>query len=109
VDILSEQAHTGKIVRAYVTARADLDAAGVPSLGTFVNPIKGVLGLIDALVELGAGWFQYMNMPKAYGTIEVEYHCPKPTTLYPPTGQPVGDGGGGDGPDECLIAAERGM
>ena len=108
VDILPEQVHTGKIVRAYVTARADLDAAGMPSLGTFVNPIKGILGLIDALVELGAGWFQYMNMPKAYGTIEVEYHCPRPTTLYAETGPPVGDGGGGDGPNECLIAAERG-
>jgi hypothetical protein len=108
VDILPEKAHSGTIVRAYVTARADLDAAGMPSLSTFINPIKGILGLVDALVELGAGWFQYMNMPKAYGTIEVEYHCPRPTTLYPPTGgPPVADGGGGDGPDECLIAAER--
>lgn len=108
VDILPEQAHSGTIVRAYVTARADLDAAGMPSLSTFINPIKGILGLVDALVELGAGWFQYMNMPKAYGTIEVEYHCPRPTTLYPPTGgPPVADGGGGDGPDDCLIAAAR--
>ena len=108
VDILAEQGHSGKVVRAYVTARAELDAAGAPSLGTFINPIKGILGLVDALVELGAGWFQYMNMPKAYGTVEVEYHCPRPTTLHPPTGgPPVADGGVDDGPNECLIAAER--
>jgi hypothetical protein len=80
----------------------------MPSLSTFVNPIKGILGLIDSLVELGVGWFMYMNMPKAYGTIEVEYHCPNPSTLRPPTaGQPVADGGAGDGPNECVIAAQR--
>ena len=106
VDILPEQRHTGTVVRAYVTARVAVDAATPPSLGTFLNPLKGVLGLVDALVELGVGWFQHMNMPKAYGTIEVEYHCPNPTTLHRPKGTPVADGGG-DGPNECLIAAGR--
>jgi hypothetical protein len=103
VDIRPEEKHSGRVVRAYVSARASLDAAGMPSLGTLVNPVKGVLGLIDSLVELGAGWLQYMNMPKAYGTVEVEYHCPRPTALHP-TGKPIGDGGGG-GPDDCVIAA----
>jgi hypothetical protein len=80
----------------------------MPSLSSFINPLKGILGPIDALVELGAGWFQYMTTPKAHGTIEVEYHCPRPTTLHPPTGgPPVADGGGDDGPDDCLIAAAR--
>jgi hypothetical protein len=103
VDIRPEEKHSGRVVRAYVSARASLDAAGMPSLGTLVNPVKGVLGLIDSLVELGAGWLHYMNMPKAYGTVEVEYHCPRPTALHP-TGKPIGDGGGG-GPDDCVIAA----
>jgi hypothetical protein len=106
VDILPEQKHSGTVVRAYVTARASVDAAGMPSIGTFLNPLTGILGLVGSLVELGAGWFQYMNQPKAYGTVEVEYHCPKPTTFYD-TGKPFGDGGGGDGPDDCVIAANR--
>jgi hypothetical protein len=106
VDIVPEAKHEGKIVRAVVTVRASVDAAGAPSLGTLLNPITGVLGLVESLVELGAGWFQFMNQPKAYATIQVEYHCPKPTTFYD-TGKPIGDGGGGDGPDDCVIAAQR--
>ena len=105
VDILPENQHTGKIVRAHVTVRASVDAAGMPSLGTMLNPITGVLGLVESLIELGAGWFQYMNQPKAYSTVEVEYHCPKPTEYYE-TSKPIGDGGGGDGPNDCVIKAE---
>lgn len=104
VDILPEEKHSGRTVRAYVSARASLDAAGAPSLSTFLNPVlKGVLGLADSLVELGAGWFQFMNMPKAYGTIEVEYHCPRPTIIHQ-SEKPIGDGGG-DGPNDCQIPA----
>ena len=106
VDIVPEAKHEGKIVRAVVTVRASVDAAGAPSLGTLLNPITGVLGLVESLVELGAGWFQFVNQPKAYATIQVEYHCPRPTTFYD-TGKPVGDGGGGNGPDDCVIAGQR--
>lgn len=106
VDILPEQAHNGEVVRAYVTARASVDAATAPSIGSILGPLSGVLGLVEALVELGTGWFQYMNQPKAYGTVEVEYHCPKPTILYE-SNKPIGDGGGGDGPDDCVIAAKQ--
>lgn len=106
VDILPEEKHTGRIVRAYVTARASVDAAEAPSIGTFLNPITGVLGLVESLVELGVGWFQFMYRPKAYGTVEVEYHCPRPTTYYDDA-KPVGDGGGGDGSTDCVIEAER--
>ena len=105
VDILPEQEHRGKIVRAHVTVRASVDAAGMPSIGTILNPITGVLGLVESLVELGAGWFQFMNQPKAYSTVEVEYHCPKPTEYYE-TSKPIGDGGGGEGPNDCIIKAE---
>lgn len=105
VDILPEQEHSGDIVRAYVSARASVDAATMPSIGTILNPLTGVLGLVESLVELGTGWFQYMNQPKAYGTIEVEYHCPRPTILYE-EGKPIGDGGGGNGKDDCVISAK---
>ena len=106
VDILPESSRTGKIVRTYVTAQASLDAAGMPGLGTLINVLKGPLGLADSLLELCAGWYQFMNMPKAYGTVEVEYHCPKETILVR-TGKPVADGGGGDGPDDCLVEAGK--
>ena len=106
VDILPEAERTGKIVRTYVTAQASLDAAGMPSLGTLINAAKGGFGLADALLELFIGWYQFMNMPKAYATVEVEYHCPKPAT-YVPTDKPIGDGGGGDGPQDCLIEEGR--
>ena len=105
VDILPEQQHTGRIVRAHVTVRASVDAAGAPSLGTLLGPLTGVLGLVESLVELGVGWFQYMNQPKAYSTVEVEYHCPKPTEYYE-TAKPIGDGGSGDGPNDCVIKSD---
>lgn len=107
VDILPESQRTGKVVRAYVTARASVDAAGMPGLGTLVNVFKGVLGVADSVLELCVGWYQFMNMPKAYGTVEVEYHCPKPTTLVP-SSNAVADGGGDDGPNDCLIEAGSG-
>ena len=106
VDILPESQQTGKIVSAYVTAEASVDAAGMPSLGTIIGALKGGFGLADALLELCAGWYQFMNMPRAYGTIEVQYHCPKPT-VFVPTGKPVADGGGDDGPQDCMIEQGR--
>lgn len=107
VDIHPEAQRTGRIVRAYVTAQASLDAAGMPSLGTLINVFKGPLGLADSLLDLCIGWYQAMNMPRAYGTIEVEYHCPKPTILVRAS-NPVADGGGEDGPQDCLIEAGSG-
>jgi hypothetical protein len=104
IEVLPEPAHSGKIVRAYAVAEARVDSAGMPSLGTFVTGGAGVLGLAEALVELFGGWFQFVNMPKAYGTIEIEYHCARPGTLYR-TDKPAADGAGDPGPDSCLIAA----
>lgn len=107
IEVLPEEKHSGKVVRAYATAEARVDAAAAPSLGTFVSGAAGGLGLADALTELFTGWYQFMNMPKAYATMEIEYHCPRPTTLHR-TSKAVADGGGGDGPNECLIAAGKG-
>lgn len=106
--VLPEAAHSGTVVRAYATAEARVDGAGMPSLGTIVTGAAGGLGLAEALVDLFGGWLQYMNMPKAYATIEIEYHCPRPGTLHSGSGPGVADGGGDDGPNECLIAAGRG-
>ena len=102
VDILPEASRTGKIIRTYVTAQASLDAAGMPGLGTLVNVFKGAFGLAESILDLCVGWYQFMNMPKAYGTVEVDYHCPKETFLVP-SSNPVADGGAGDGPNDCLI------
>jgi hypothetical protein len=106
VDILPEAERTGKIVRTYVTAQASLDAAGMPGLGTLVNLFKGAFGLAESLLDLCVGWYQFMNMPKAWATVEVDYHCPKETILVQ-SNNPVADGGGGDGPNDCLIEPER--
>ena len=106
VDILPEAQRTGKIVRTYVTAQASLDVAGMPGVGIIVNLFKGAFGLAESLLDLCIGWYQYMNMPKAYATVEVDYHCPKETILVP-SNNPVADGGGGDGPDDCLVEAGR--
>lgn len=74
VDIRPEEQDEGDIVRAYVTARASVDAAPVPGIGMLVNTGKGVLGLADNLVELAAGWIQTMVKPRSYATVQVEYH-----------------------------------
>jgi len=63
----------GPLTTSPVTVRASLKTSGMPSLSTFVNGAKGGLGLVDAIVELAAGWFQAMVTPKSYATVEVEY------------------------------------
>jgi hypothetical protein len=102
VDVHAEASQTGRVISGFVTAQASVDAAGMPSLGTLISAMTGLLGLADALLELCVGWYQYMNMPKAYGTIEVQYHCIRPTTLVPARNA-VADGGGDDGPQDCLL------
>lgn len=104
VVLFSERGHKGTLVRTPVSARASVNAAGTPSLGTWINAMKGGLGLADALVELAAGWTQSMVKPRAYATVEVEYHCPNPSTLHE-TANAVADGPVDDGPNSCLLAA----
>lgn len=107
VELFRERAHQGTEVRTYVTAKASVNAAGTPTLGTWVNALKGGLGLADALVELAAGWTQSMIKPKAYASVEVQYHCPKPVTLHN-LPDAVADGGiGEEGPDSCLLEAAQ--
>lgn len=106
VELFPESTHSGTQVRTYVTTKASVNAAGTPSLGTWVNALKGGLGLADALVELAAGWTQSMIKPKAYASAEVQYHCPKPVTLHN-VAKAVADGAIDDGPDSCLLEAAK--
>ena len=111
VDILPESRrnHPGELVGDYVVAKASVDASSVPSLGTLISALRGVFGdalaLSDVLVELAAGWFQSMVMPKAYATLDLDYHCGYPYTSVPTEGPPVADGGG-TGEGECLVDQE---
>jgi hypothetical protein len=102
VDILSEKAHTGQKARAYVTARAEVDAASMPTLSTFLGAAKGVLGVADSLTEIAAGWIMAVFKPKAYASVLVEYHCAKPTTLHRYVKNPVASGSG-DGEEGCTF------
>lgn len=108
VDIRPERGHTGTVARAYATAEARVDAAGMPSPSSLIAGLfGGPTGLADVLLELLTGWYQEMNMPKAYGTMEIEYHCPRPGRLHRSTGREVADGGGDPGPDNCLLSAGK--
>lgn len=106
VDVRPESAHHGKLVRAYATAEARIDAAGMPSPASLIAAMfGGPAGVADAILELLTGWYQEMNMPKAYGTMEIEYHCPRPGRLH--RGKNEGDGAGDPGPDNCLLSAQK--
>lgn len=102
VDILAEKAHNGQQARAYVTARAEVDAASMPTLSTFLGAAKGALGIADSLTEIAAGWIMAVFKPKAYASVLVEYHCEKPTTSHRYVKNPVASGGG-DGEDGCTF------
>jgi hypothetical protein len=107
VDVRPEIAHHGELVRAYATAEARVDAAGMPSPFSMIAGLfGGPAGVADAVLELLTGWYQVMNMPKAYGTMEIEYHCPRPGRLHR-TEKPVADGAGDPGPDNCLLSAQK--
>ena len=73
--------------------------------GELVVARRDPVALADAILELLTGWYQEMNMPKAYGTMEIEYHCPRPGRLH--RGKNEGDGAGDPGPDNCLLSAQK--
>ena len=102
VRVQPESGHAGPRFKAYAIARAEVDAAGLPSLGTLVSAGKGLLGLADSLVEIASGWVMVMFKPKAYAEVELEYHCPNPTTIHLYVTNAVADGVGEDG-DPCTI------
>lgn len=106
VDITAESQQTGRVVSAFVTTQASVDAAAMPSLSTLINAMTGLLGLADSLLELCVGWYQSMVMPRAYATIDVQYHCTRETILVNARNA-VADGGGDDEPQDCLLEQRR--
>ena len=106
VDITPETRRTGRVVSAFVTTQASVDAAGMPSLSTLVNAVTSLLGLADSILDLCVGWYQFMNMPKAYATIDVQYHCSRETFLVNAPNA-VADGGGDEAPQDCLLEQGR--
>ena len=72
--------HPGLLKTAPVRVCADVDTSQPPSLQTFVNAAKGLLGLADAIAELAGGWFQKMVRPTSCETLKVTYHVPCPAT-----------------------------
>ena len=103
VDILGESGHSGRLRTAWVTVRAEVDAAGMPGLSTLIGAGKGLLGLADSLAEIASGWIMVAFKPKAEAAVLVEYHCPRPTTVHRYIKHSVSDGEGDDG-DPCRYA-----
>ena len=53
---------------------ANVISAQPPELSTFVNAMKGILGLVDAIVDLGAGWIRDIAPPQACRILTVLWH-----------------------------------
>lgn len=66
-----------------VVVEAAAKTAEMPSLSTLVNAAKGGLGLLDSLVELGAGWLQTMFPPSSTIALTVTYHVPNDDKTAP--------------------------
>ncbi len=56
----------------------DVIAASPPSLSTFFGATTGIIGLVDAITELAAGWLQTVAPPSSCAVIGVTWHesCP---------------------------------
>lgn len=94
--------HTGPLSNSKVVVSAEVDSSGAPSLGTFINSAKGMLGLADSLVELAAGWTREVFKPKSHAVLDLEFHCPNPTTIHRYVEDPVA-WGGGEGGEGCTF------
>jgi hypothetical protein len=73
-------------------------------LATTDDPPRGFQRSAEELA-IEAGWLREMSMPRAYASIEVEYHCANPTTIHLYVTDPVADGRG-DGGDACTYTFE---
>ena len=91
--------HSGPLGNSKVVVSAEVDSSGMPALSTFINAAKGVMGIADSLVELAAGWTRVVFKPQAQAVLDLEFHCPNPTTVHSYVRNPVawgnGEGGGG--------------
>jgi len=57
---------------------ANVISAQPPELSTFVNAMKGILGLIESIADLGAGWIREIAPPQACRILTVLWHEPCP-------------------------------
>ena len=73
-------------------------------LATTDSPPRGFQRSAEELAT-EAGWLRETSMPRAYASIEVEYHCANPTTIHLYVTDPVADGRG-DGGDACTYTFE---
>ena len=67
---------TVKIADVYVCG--NVVSAQPPELQTFVDAMTGILGLIGAIVDLGAGWIREVAPPQSCRTLTVLWHEPCP-------------------------------
>lgn len=66
--------HEGDQYDGEVEVTAELITAEPPTVGTFAGAAGGLSGVIKALIELGAGWFQTVVTPESTILVPVTYH-----------------------------------
>jgi hypothetical protein len=66
--------HPGGRLRGEVEVIAELNTSKPPGVGTITDAMMGAMGLVKALADVGAGWFQDMVTAKTYIMVPVEYH-----------------------------------
>ena len=66
--------HPGNKLKGEVEIIAELNMSKPPGVGTITDAMQGWMGLVKALADVGAGWFQEMVTPESYIMFPVEYH-----------------------------------
>lgn len=99
IRVLEESAHKGPLGTGKVVVSAEVDSSSLPSLGTLVNAVGKTfgLGLVESLVDIAAGWTRVVFKPRAYAVLDLDFHCPHPTTIHRYVKNPVADGIGQSG------------
>jgi len=96
IRVKDERRHEGPQRKVQAWVRASVDASGGPPFGSLVSAVKGVFGVADALTEVATGWILVAFKPKAYASVDIEFHCYDPTTIHHYVGDPVAWGNGGE-------------
>ena len=66
--------HPGNKLKGEVEIIAELNMSKPPGVGTITDAMQVWMGLVKALADVGAGWFQEMVTPESYIMFPVEYH-----------------------------------
>lgn len=99
VRMLGEPAHTGPMNEDQVVVSAEVDSSSMPSLSTLTSAMASKLGLgvAESIVDIAAGWTRVVFKPRAYAVVDMEFHCPNPTTIHHYARNAIADGSGDDG------------